>query len=338
MSETKFRKVVLLGALAAILPLAMSARASMIVCRPINCGRVCTDDPIDGHRCGDWQCDTECTVDSGGGGGGTGGMGGTIEPGGSHGGNGGTDPSTPAPMPQPEQPQCTQCNPATSSGPAVFATSSEPSQCTDTSSAGCEVYCDALSTAKTDACRSRARNTGGSCLSLLYQNLGTFCTQTVNGGVPYSSSDVGQLDLGKYAPDVCPSNSWHVSWFTGRIIANPTCYADVAVAKTAGERADCRDELMSGSGSYFDSAHFGFKISVPGFGEFSGDIGHGQNTNGQSGDQVCQGLMTQMTTGCAIASGCMESKCPETPDSTGHYKDGSSCTPNVAAGGGGGSN
>lgn len=316
--KTTWMVITLLASVAA----AGTARASygVIVCHQVNCGRVCTDDPF-GSGCGDWQCDTECKEQDDGG---ANGPGGEPGPGGMGGGGGDPRPDPPPPPPAPT-PQCGMCTP----GDAPMMTLLEdPLQCTDTSDAGCMAFCRAIADQGRASCSATARNVGDSCRQTMLSDLGSYCTTIVNGGAPFDPSQLSSGDVNQFAPDVCSSRDWYVGLFFN-IVADQACKQDVATAKTAAERSDCRDELMGGSGSYFDHYKVGIKLGVPGYGEIDAEVGG--NTSGvdpipgHSGNYYCLELQSSLQGGCLREQYCAERKCPETPDDHGNYQDGSTC-------------
>jgi hypothetical protein len=223
-----------------------------------------------------------------GGTGGTGGMSGT----GGTGGSGGVD--------------CSQC-PQPGLGSQILI-SNPPPQC---SSQICIGICDAKAEADHFGCVVRANAMESQCDTNMSGILGRYCTNTIPAE---TGGDVDFWDLNSWATAVCTNGSYDTDPVWGWVInANANCKNAVASAINGQKRSECRDDLMNGSGSYFDSSQLTVKIGA-GDQSASYTIGKGgggtaSGMGGVSGYGACAAQTKKYSDKCDDTEQCEQSKC-----------------------------
>jgi hypothetical protein len=155
-------------------------------------------------------------------------------------------------------------------------------------------------------CVANAQSIQRQCNSIMRTDIGNYCTNTLSA---LSASDIGIADLQNWADAVCARNEYFVDPLSGIVsAATPACRNSIAAAKTANERANCTEDLMNGSGPYYDSMQI--KVDVNGIGFTIGNGGGGVSSGLTSGGYgACFSREQILQRNCDQAQQCARSKC-----------------------------
>jgi hypothetical protein len=116
---------------------------------------------------------------------------------------------------------------------------------------------DPCKTAADQQARQCGRDTAASyatCMANGRDYMQSVCTANIS----YSEADISWSDYltwsNPLAPDhICTANE-----------SRDQCYRDIAMAKTARDRSNCLQEMVNGSGSWWDKLGFSFGLHAPG--------------------------------------------------------------------------